>query len=121
MQLIVLENQIAGIAFLNQWMKARPQYHYVDIDSCSNIQVNSAESRAFLRQIGLEGEIALTPGHSDDSVTLILDSGVAFNGDLAPPGLSGDPHHPAEQSWELIRAHHAHTVYPGHGPAWQLL
>jgi ribonuclease/clavin/mitogillin len=119
-QLIVLETQVAGINFLNQWMKAKPQYHYVDITLHSNVNVVSAESRAFLRQLGLEGEIILTPGHSDDSVTLILDSGVAFTGDLPPPGMFQDLRHPAERSWELIRACHVHTVYPGHGLVAQL-
>jgi glyoxylase-like metal-dependent hydrolase (beta-lactamase superfamily II) len=117
-KLIVLENQVAGIAALRQWMK--PQYHYVDITPEDNVNVRSAESRAFLYGLGLEGEILITPGHSDDSVTLILDSGMAFTGDLPPPGMFGDPQHPAERSWALIRAHHVHTVYPGHGPVGPL-
>jgi ribonuclease/clavin/mitogillin len=114
-KLIVLENQDAGIAALTRWMK--PQHHYVDITQDGNIHLRSADSRAFLRRLGLEGEIVITPGHSDDSVTLILDSGVAFSGDLPPPGVFGDPEHPAEKSWALIRAHGVHTVYPGHGPS----
>ena len=120
LRLIVPENQVAGITFLNGWMKARPQYPYVDITLENNVNVRSAESRAFLGQLGLEGEIILTPGHSDDSVTLILDCGAAFTGDLPPPGIFGDPQHPAEASWALIRAHHVHTVYPGHGPPGQI-
>ena len=119
-RLIVLENQAAGIAFLNEWMKPKPQYHYVDITPNGNVNLRSVESRALLRQLGLEGEIVPTPGHSDDSVTLILDSGVAFTGDLPPPGMLGASEHPAERSWELIRGQHVHTVYPGHGLAGQL-
>lgn len=117
-RLIVLENQMAGIEALGRWM--RPQHHYVDIITFDNVDVRSTESRAFLRGLGLDGEILITPGHSDDSVTLVLDSGVAFSGDLAPPGMFGDAQHPAERSWELIRACHVHTVYPGHGPSWRL-
>ena len=41
-KLIVLENQVAGIVALKQWMK--PQYHYVDITLEDNINVRSAES-----------------------------------------------------------------------------
>jgi len=114
-KLIVLENQAAGIAALQQWMK--PQHHYVDITLYDNLDVRSSESRSFLRRLGLDGEIVITPGHSDDSVTLILDSGEAFTGDLPPPGLFQDPQHPAEESWQRILAHDVHTVYPGHGPA----
>jgi glyoxylase-like metal-dependent hydrolase (beta-lactamase superfamily II) len=114
-QLVVLENQPAGIDLLNGWMKAKPQYHYVDIILETSVNLHSAESRGFLHQLGFEGEIVITPGHSDDSVTLILDSGDAFTGDLPRPGMFGDPQHPAEASWKLIRAHHVHRVYPGHG------
>ena len=116
-RLIVLENQMAGIEALGRWM--RPQHHYVEIVRFDNVDVQSTESRPFLRGLGLEGEILTTPGHSDDSVTLVLDSGVAFSGDLPPPGMFGDGH-PAQTSWELIRACHVHTVYPGHGPPWRL-
>jgi ribonuclease/clavin/mitogillin len=119
-QLIVLENQPAGIAFLNRWMKRKPQYHYVDITLTSAVDLRSADSRVFLLQLGLEGEIVITPGHSDDSVTLIMDSGVAFTGDLPPPGMFGDRQHPAERSWEVIRAHGVHTVYPAHGATYDL-
>jgi ribonuclease/clavin/mitogillin len=119
-QLIVLENQPAGIAFLNQWMKAKPQYHYLDITSDDNVNLRSADSRAFLQRLGLQGEILLTPGHSDDSITLALDSGVAFTGDLPPLGMFADSQHPAAASWERIRGHHVHAVYPAHGGAYEL-
>ena len=118
-RLIVLENQEQGIVALRQWMK--PQHHYVDITLGDNLHLRSVDSRAFLQRLGIAGEILLTPGHSDDSVTLILDSGEAFTGDLPPPGLFGDPQHPAEQSWTRILAHPVHTVYPGHGPPGPLL
>lgn len=36
------------------------------------------------------GEILWTPGHSDDSVSLVLDSGIAFTGDLQPPLASDE-------------------------------
>jgi hypothetical protein len=32
--------------------------------------------------LGMESEIVPTPEHSDDSVSLILDEGMAFTGDL---------------------------------------
>ena len=43
------------------------------------------ESRHFLEGIGIRGEIIPTPGHSADSISLILeDEGAAFVGDLPP-------------------------------------
>lgn len=41
-------------------------------------------SREFLSELGIDGEIVHTPGHSEDSVSLILDSGEAVVGDLYP-------------------------------------
>jgi glyoxylase-like metal-dependent hydrolase (beta-lactamase superfamily II) len=44
-----------------------------------------AESRRFLNSIGIEGEIIATPGHSEDSISLILDEEkMAFVGDIPP-------------------------------------
>ncbi len=36
---------------------------------------------------GVRGEILKTPGHSDDSVSLVLDSGMVFVGDLHRPNF----------------------------------
>jgi glyoxylase-like metal-dependent hydrolase (beta-lactamase superfamily II) len=79
-----------------------------------------ADSRAFLATIGIAGEILHTPGHSDDSVTLVLDEGAAFTGDLTPASFVDDPAHPVSQSWQAIREHGATAIYPGHGPMFPL-
>jgi glyoxylase-like metal-dependent hydrolase (beta-lactamase superfamily II) len=115
-RLIVVEGQGDFIGGLKQWMK--PEMHYVDIDLRDNTSVTLAESRAFLAKLGLSGEIVATPGHSDDSVTLILDSGDAFTGDLQ--GVSRADELEVEAvtaSWETIRAKGAKMIHPGHGPS----
>ena len=80
------------------------------------LRLQTAQSRPFLDKLGLAGEIILTPGHSDDSVSLILDSGAAFTGDLPPESVAGYQGPAGLESWERIRAHGAHTIYPAHGP-----
>ena len=117
-KLIVLENQITAIPALKQYMK--PSQQYLDITLNDNINVHTAESRSFLRRIGIDGEIIATPGHSDDSITLILDMGIAFTGDLPPAYLSDDPTNATQRSWESIHSHHITAVYPGHGPIRQI-
>ena len=42
------------------------------------------DSRALLQEMGIAGTIIHTPGHSDDSISLMLDSGELFVGDLNP-------------------------------------
>lgn len=117
-RLIVLETQPAAIASLKTLIK--PEQKYVDIRIQDAVPLTFTASRIFLKQIGIDGEIIATPGHSDDSVTLVLDQGIAFTGDLTPP-LWGSDEAPAgdplAQSWQALRARNVHTVYPGHGPA----
>ncbi|MBN1402693.1 MAG: MBL fold metallo-hydrolase, partial [Anaerolineae bacterium] len=74
-------------------------------------------SRALLEGIGIAGEILHTPGHSDDSVSLLLDEGSAFTGDLTAPEYIGleDPQ-VVRANWRRLRERGARRVYPGHGP-----
>jgi endoribonuclease LACTB2 len=80
-----------------------------------NIHLKFAESREFLASLGIAGEIVPTPGHSDDSVTLILDEGLAFTGDLPPRMILSDEDTVARASWDTIYRHKITHVYPAHG------
>jgi ribonuclease/clavin/mitogillin len=89
----------------------------VEITLHDNVTISVAEGRRVLADVGIAGEIVHTPGHSDDSVTLLLDDGSAFTGDLTPPALVGE--HDASivaESWRLLQERGATRVYPGHGP-----
>jgi len=119
-RLVVVDTQLAGIPLLRTYVK--PRDNYVDLVPDDNIVISVERSREFLAGIGIEGEILSTPGHSDDCVTLVLDEGIAFTGDLTPVTMvPQDPSDLAFQSWEKIRATGAPMVYPGHGPAYSLL
>ena len=119
MRLWVLESQIDAIPLMKRHMK--PQDRYTDITSSGNVVFGFAESRTRLGEIGLAGEIVATPGHSDDSVSLILDDGSAFTGDLTPLALA-EPEHTETlaASWQRLRDLGMTTVYPGHGPVRHL-
>jgi glyoxylase-like metal-dependent hydrolase (beta-lactamase superfamily II) len=73
------------------------------------------ESRAFLAGLGVHGEILSTPGHTDDSVTLILDEGVALTGDLAPLFTLAEDDATSRLSWQRIREHGVTKIFPAHG------
>ena len=114
-QLLVVDTQLASIPLLRTYVKPRDAYREIVLGSHTLIRVD--ESRAFLAQIGIAGTILPTPGHSDDSVTLLLDDGAAFTGDLTPPFAGpADATDPAHQSWDRIRAAGGRIIYPGHGP-----
>jgi glyoxylase-like metal-dependent hydrolase (beta-lactamase superfamily II) len=110
--LIVVDIQLPAIPLLKA--QTKPQDNYVEITLKDNLVVSLADSRALLKRIGIAGEIVATPGHSDDSVSLLLDSGEAFTGDLTHPDMADEV---ALASWAALRAKGAKTVYPGHGPA----
>ncbi|MEO8286158.1 MAG: MBL fold metallo-hydrolase [Chloroflexota bacterium] len=115
-QLIVMDTQLAAVPLLRNHVK--PRDNFTDIELAGSIVLAVDDSRDFLAGIGILGEIISTPGHSDDSVTLVLDEGAAFTGDLTPPmAVPDDPEDLAYKSWAKIRALGVKTIYPGHGPA----
>lgn len=115
--LLVLEVQVSAIPRMKTWTK--PQDNYLEITEKGNVVLSFQQSRRFLSQIGIAGEILHTPGHTDHCVSLLLDNGAAFTGDLPAEALAFD--NPAVlSSWKLLRAKGATRVYPAHGPVWSI-
>jgi endoribonuclease LACTB2 len=113
--LLMLDIQVSAIPLMKQFTK--PHDNYVDISLDGNVIISTPESRTLLIQIGIPGEILPTPGHSDDSVSLLLDDGSVFTGDLTPLELAwGEGAEVVAASWHLLQERGAKRVYPGHGP-----
>jgi len=113
--LLALDVQIDAIPAMKRWTK--PRDHYVDVTIDDNLTISCAESRMLLEGIGISGEIVHTPGHSDDSVSLLLDDGSVFTGDLTPPGYATEnTADVVAASWQRLRDLGARRVYPAHGP-----
>lgn len=87
---------------------------YIEIKQNDNLLLKLEDSRKFLTGIGLSGEILHTPGHSDDGVTLILDEGLAFTGDLHPSFVNTEDV-TTRRSWDKIYQHPIKKIFPGHG------
>ena len=78
-----------------------------------------------LNEYGIPGKIIYTPGHSMGSVSVLLDTGDAFVGDLAmsgfplrlSPGLPifADDMGKVRESLKLLMDAGAKTIYPAHG------
>jgi ribonuclease/clavin/mitogillin len=117
--LLVLDVQVEAIPAMKRWTK--PQDNYLDVTMDDNVVIPCSESRALLEGIGIPGQIVHTPGHSDDSVSLLLDDGSTFTGDLTHPAHIGleDPA-VVLASWRRLLERGARRIYPGHGPAWPL-
>ena len=111
---ILLECQRHFITPFNEFFKTK-NYPYVKIKQNDNLILELEDSRKFLASLGLDGEILHTPGHSDDSVTLVLDEGFAFTGDLHPRFMLSDDDKVAHQSWDKIYQHKITRIFPAHG------
>lgn len=112
-KLIILESQVDFITPFAAYFVGK-KLPYVEITQNDNITLKFTESRGFLAKIGMNGEIISTPGHSDDSISLLLDEGSAFTGDLHPSFMNIDDT-TTRESWTKIHQRKIKRIFPGHG------
>jgi glyoxylase-like metal-dependent hydrolase (beta-lactamase superfamily II) len=112
--LLMIDVQVALAPVLATLVK--PTDGYVPVTMNDNVTISCEESRSLLASIGFSGEIIHTPGHSDDSVSLLLDDGSVFTGDLTPPFLAENEEQATvlRSSWQRLRERGATRIYPGH-------
>jgi endoribonuclease LACTB2 len=110
---ILPECQADFVGSFSEQFKGK-SFPYVAIRQNDNLLLKLEESRRFLSGLGLGGEVLHTPGHSDDSVTLFLDEGYAFTGDLHPAFMKVDDARTRE-SWDKIQQLEIRKIFPGHG------
>jgi hydroxyacylglutathione hydrolase len=88
-------------------------------------QVIHSEDDLHVDNFGLNAQVIHTPGHTDDSLTVLCDDGRALVGDLAAnhfplgrgpilPPFFGDRDR-VYTSWRRVLAAGARRIYPGHG------
>lgn len=71
----------------------------------------------------LKGKILFTPGHTSDSISLMLSNGIIFSGDATMNGLPSinnitiwiENKKEYIQSWDTIISQKSHYIYPSHG------
>jgi endoribonuclease LACTB2 len=113
-RLILLENQLAALQ-PEALKSASGIPTFVRVSERNNILLTFAESRQFLASLELPGEILPTPGHTDDSIALILDEGCAFTGDLPPRFILSADDALTQSSWDRIYQHNITQIFPAHG------
>jgi len=97
---------------------------FVHIDA-THVDIVLDNGEFSLAAYGIPGRIIYTPGHSWGSVSVLLDTGDAFVGDLAmnkfplcfSPGLPilAEDIQQVKESWKVLLDKGAKTVYPAHG------
>ncbi|MBR0374632.1 MAG: MBL fold metallo-hydrolase [Mogibacterium sp.] len=116
-KLLLIDVQKSAVHF-SDGIFARDQLPFVPIDEAAATVISCEESRAFLRGLGIAGEVIHTPSHSSDSITLVLDDGDCFAGDLEPfEYLEAYKENAALQSdWERVLSFCPKRVYYAHIP-----
>lgn len=92
-----------------------PHTEYIPIDDDKAIVADENTIADTLCKLGLSGTIYHTPGHSDDSISLFLEDGYLFVGDLNP--LYELELHKGTQigeSWNMLLKLDPSVVYYGH-------
>ena len=116
--ILIPELQLNYVHFSDKIFEKEGNREFISVKEESARIITLDESRAVLKEIGIEGEILSTPGHSDDSITLALDDGTLFVGDLNPL-YELEMHKGTEigKSWELLLKRNPKRVFYGHaGP-----
>ena len=118
-RLVILERQIPYLEQLDSFYSGKGLYEPIRVED-SDLVLKSS-NRADLMHLGIQGEIIETPGHSEDSVSLVLDSGLAFTGDLHPLDLVQDEDRPTTcQSWKKLVQLNARRIFPSHGNPFEM-
>ena len=115
-KLLVIDTQYSYIHFSDNIFSRDKRLAYEPIHMDNAIIINTEESRAFLRNIGIDGEIVATTSHSADSISLILDSGECFVGDLEPIEYldAYEQNDRLKYDWELVMHYAPKKIYYAH-------
>jgi hydroxyacylglutathione hydrolase len=91
----------------------------------TNVDIIFGDEEFSLAEFGIAGKVISTPGHSPGSVSIVLETGDAFVGDLAmnafplrlSPGLPifAEDLQKVKDSWKLLLDYGAKMIYPAHG------
>lgn len=114
--LLVIDAQCPYIHFADSIFGRDKSLTYEPIPTDHATIISTEESRAFLKRLGIDGEIVRTTSHSADSISLILDGGECFVGDLEPIEYLAayDQNDALKYDWELIMRYAPKTIYYAH-------
>ncbi len=107
---------------LYNWTKRRT-FEYTPITLAEQDTIIEDDNSDVLKNIGIDGKIIYTPGHTDDSISVILNDGNACVGDVCMSNLGFLHYRPIEvsdisqvfKSWQKIIDSNAKTLWPAHG------
>ena len=115
-KLLLMKHQVGYVHFSDEIFRREPCLNYKPIDENKALVIACEESRKFLDEIGIQGEIIPTKSHSNDGIAVILDDGNCFAGDLEPKEFIGayENNTTLQRDWELILSYAPAVIHFGH-------
>ena len=117
-KVLVVDLQLPYVHCADAVFEKEGNAYFKAISEADTKVISIGESREFLGELGIKGEIIHTPGHSDDSISLLLDDGSLFVGDLNPLyELEMHKGTDIEKSWNKLLGRAPAKVFYGHAKA----
>ena len=115
-KLLLLDIQAKYVHYSDDIFSRDNRLKYEPINETDAIKISCDESRDFLYRIGIEGEIISTPSHSNDSISVILNNGNCFVGDLEPMEYwsAYEKNINLKEDWQLIMSYNPKAIYYAH-------
>lgn len=115
-KLLLADTQCGYIHFSDDIFGRDKRLSYEPVDGDDAIIVKCGESREFLRNMGIDGTIISTPSHSNDSISLILDNGICFVGDLEPMEYldAYEDNAALKNDWDNVMSYDPKIIYYSH-------
>lgn len=115
-KLLLVEHQREYVHFSDEIFRREPRLNYKPINESKATVISSKDSRSFLCDLRIQGEIIPTKSHSSDGIAVILDNGNCFVGDLEPFEYIGayENNTALQEDWELILSYDPAVIHYGH-------
>ena len=115
-KLLLINIQKSYIHFADEIFRRDKRLEYEPININNSVIIDCKDSREFLKNIGIEGEIISTPSHSKDSISLILDNGICLVGDLEPIEYldAYEGNSKLKSDWNLVMNYNPKRIYYAH-------
>jgi glyoxylase-like metal-dependent hydrolase (beta-lactamase superfamily II) len=120
--------------FLNPWtrytmaflsMFVQREWSYLPVEVSDRDFIIKGDNPSLLQQIGIKGVILYTPGHTSDSISVVLSDGTAFVGDTAMNFMRffgthyrpiyAEDYNEVFESWRKLIDNGAKVIYSNHG------
>jgi ribonuclease/clavin/mitogillin len=117
---IVFENQIKTIGEMEKTIRKNyPTYKL--IDQMKLLYWETINVKRKLVEIGINGNVVITNGHSKDSISYITENKEAIIGDLVPIEYVMEEDSKSMESYNLLRSNNVEICLPAHAPAFKLV